>query len=180
MLWGNMHGAYKETILGYHENGKSNLNWGYAPERGWNDLNLITYMESHDEERQMVDALAFGNSGNGYDVKENETALDRIKAASAFLYTIPGPKMFWQFGELGYDISIEENGRTGEKPGLWSYYDDTDRKKLHDLKAELIQFRLENNIFKNGDFIWSPVNQVSRVWHSRPDGPNRHWKSDCF
>ena len=25
MLWGNMHGSYKETILGYHENGKSNL-----------------------------------------------------------------------------------------------------------------------------------------------------------
>lgn len=163
MLWGNMHGAYKETILGYHENGKSNLNWGYAPERGWNDLNLITYMESHDEERQMVEALAFGNSGNGYDVKEKETALDRIKAASAFLYTIPGPKMFWQFGELGYDISIEENGRTGEKPVLWSYYDDTDRKKLHDLKAELIQFRLENNIFKNGDFNWSPVNEVKRI-----------------
>lgn len=163
MLWGNMHGAYKETILGYHENGKSNLEWGYAIERGWNDLNLITYMESHDEERQMVDALAFGNSGNGYDVKEKETALDRIKAASAFLYTIPGPKMFWQFGELGYDISIEENGRTGEKPVLWSYYNDTDRKKLHDLKAELIKFRLENPIFKNGDFNWSPVNEVKRI-----------------
>jgi hypothetical protein len=24
----------------------------------------------------------------------------------AFLLMIPGPKMLWQFGELGYDISI--------------------------------------------------------------------------
>ncbi len=163
ILWGNMHGAYKEAILGYHENGKSNLELAYAPERAWNNLNLLTYMESHDEERQMFDALEFGNSDNGYDVKEKETALDRIKAASAFLYTIPGPKMFWQFGELGYDISIEENGRTGEKPVLWSYFNDIEREKLHDLKAELIKFRLENNIFKNGDFVWSPENEVKRI-----------------
>lgn len=94
MLWGNMHGAYKETILGYHESNKSNLEWGYAPERGWQDLNLITYMESHDEERQMYEALNFGNASNDYDVKDIVTALNRVKAASAFFYTVPGPKMF--------------------------------------------------------------------------------------
>lgn len=163
MLWGNMHSAYKETILGYHDNNKSNLEWGYAPERGWQNLNLVTYMESHDEERQMYEALQFGNSSGDYSVKDLSTALDRVKAASAFLYTVPGPKMFWQFGELGYDVSIEENGRTGEKPVLWSYYDDPERKKLHDLKAELIKFRLTNSIFQNGDFIWSPESEQKRL-----------------
>lgn len=163
MLWGNIHGAYKETILGYHESNKSNLEWGYAPERGWQDLNLITYMESHDEERQMYEALNFGNASNDYDVKDIVTALNRVKAATAFFYTVPGPKMFWQFGELGYDISIEENGRTGEKPVRWDYYNDDERKKLHNLKAELIAYRLQNSIFKTGDFLWSPEGEVKRI-----------------
>ncbi len=163
MLWGNMHGAYKETILGYHDNNKSNLEWAYAPERNWQDLNLVTHMESHDEERQMYEASLYGNSSGTYDIKETSTGLDRIKAASAFLYLVPGPKLFWQFGELGYDISIEENGRTGEKPVLWNYYDDTDRKKLHDLKAELINFRMENPIVTEGEFTWSPEGEVKRI-----------------
>ena len=163
LIWGNMHGSYKETILGYHENNKSNLEWGYAPERGWQDHNLITYMESHDEERQMYEASLYGNSSGDYDIKELSTALNRMKAASTFLYLVPGPKMFWQFGELGYDISIEENGRTGEKPVRWNYYDDTERKKLHDLKAELTKFRKENPIFSEGEFIWSPEGEVKRI-----------------
>lgn len=163
MLWGNMHGSYKETILGYHDSNKSNLEWGYAPGRGWQNLNLITYMESHDEERQMFEASLYGNAANGYDIKETSTSLNRVKAASAFLYLVPGPKMFWQFGELGYDISIEDNGRTGEKPVLWNYFSDTERRKLHDLKAELIYFRNENSIVNQGEFIWSPEGEVKRI-----------------
>ncbi|MCG8311277.1 MAG: alpha-amylase family glycosyl hydrolase [Cytophagales bacterium] len=163
MLWGNTHGAYKEAILGNHENDKSDLSWGYAPERGFEDFNLVTYMESHDEERQMYEALQYGNSHGDYSVKNKNTALDRIKAASAFFYTLPGPKMCWQFGELGYDISIEENGRTGEKPVLWEYYEDVERRRLHDLKAELIKFRTENDIFETGDFRWSPEGEVKRI-----------------
>lgn len=163
MLWGNMHGTYKEAILGYHESNKSDLSWGYAPERNWQDLNLITYMESHDEERQMYEASLYGNSSDNYDIKDLTTSLNRVKAASAFLYIVPGPKMLWQFGELGYDISIEENGRTGEKPVLWNYYDDTERKKLLDLKSELIKFRMDYPIITRGDFIWSPESDVKRI-----------------
>lgn len=163
MLWGNMHGAYKETILGYHDNNKSNLQWGYAPQRGWEEHNLITYMESHDEERQMYDASLYGNTSGNYDIKQTSTALNRVKAASAFLYLVPGPKMFWQFGELGYDVSINENGRTGAKPVLWSYYNNADRKKLHDLKAELINFRMNHPLVTNGEFIWSPQGEIKRI-----------------
>jgi 1,4-alpha-glucan branching enzyme len=163
MLWGNMHGSYKEAILGYHEDNKSNLEWGHAPERGWQNHHLITYMESHDEERQMYEASQFGNSEGSYDVKDQQTALNRVKAAAAFLYLVPGPKMFWQFGELGYDISIEENGRTGEKPVLWNYYNDSDRRKLHDLMAELVKLRMENPIISEGTFLWSAESAVKRI-----------------
>ncbi len=163
MLWGNQHSAYKETILGYHDNNKSDLAWGYAPERGWQDLNLVTYMESHDEERQMYNALQYGNSEGDYSVRDKNTALNRIKAASAFLYLMPGPKMLWQFGELGYDVSIEENGRTGEKPVRWGYYNEPGRKKLYDVISELIRLRNLAGIDTTANFFWEPRGEVKRI-----------------
>ena len=39
--------------------------------------------------------------------------------------------MIWQFGELGYDISINENGRVGRKPIKWEYEDDVNRKQIY-------------------------------------------------
>ena len=44
-------------------------------------------------------------------------------------------------GEMGYDISIEENGRTGRKPLHWEYLDNADRKGLHDVYAGLMKLR---------------------------------------
>ena len=76
-------------------------------DRGWNDAHLVGYMESHDEQRQMFEAITYGNSSDSYDVTDKETSLERIAAASTMLYLIPGPKMLWQFGELGYDIEID-------------------------------------------------------------------------
>ena len=52
--------------------------------------------------------------------------------------TIPGPKMIWQFGELGYDISIDDEGRTGEKPIIWEYFSDIDRHRLFEFIRFLI------------------------------------------
>ena len=60
---------------------------------------------------------------------KHKIALDRMELAGAFYFTIPGPKMIWQFGELGYDISINQNDRTGNKPIKWEYFDE--KKKCH-------------------------------------------------
>ena len=49
--------------------------------------------------------------------------------------------MIWQFGELGYDISIDQNGRTGKKPVQWEYFDDSSRKKLYQAYAEMIKLK---------------------------------------
>ena len=42
---------------------------------------------------------------------------------------------------MGYDISIEENGRTGRKPLHWEYLENTNRKELHDVYADLMKLR---------------------------------------
>jgi hypothetical protein len=50
----------------------------------------------------------------------------------------------WQFGELGYDVSIEENGRTGRKPVRWNYYDDANRRALYDAMSKIISWRTDH------------------------------------
>ncbi|HOP05301.1 MAG TPA: alpha-amylase family glycosyl hydrolase, partial [Tenuifilaceae bacterium] len=105
MLWGNLNYNYNEATMGWLSN--SDFSWISYKKRGWNNPNLVGYMESHDEERLMYKNLTYGNSSNPeYDVKDLEVALERQKLAGMFFFTIPGPKMIWQFGELGYDYSI--------------------------------------------------------------------------
>jgi len=148
MLWGNLNYNYNEATMGYHESSKSDFSWGYYGYRGWNQPNLITYMESHDEERLMYKNLLYGNNNSGYNVRDTSTALNRIKLAAAFFLTYPGPKMIWQFQELGYDYSIDYNGRIGEKPIRWDYFtDQLDRQYLYKTVSALLKLRRENEVF---------------------------------
>jgi hypothetical protein len=84
--------------------------------------------------------------------------LDRIELASAFYLTVPGPKMIWQFGELGYDINIDFNGRIGNKPILWNYFDQQDRKDVYNTYAKLIALKLTYDIFETSDFTLDVAN----------------------
>jgi hypothetical protein len=94
-----------------------------------------------------------------------ELAMRRAGASAAFLLTVPGPKMIWQFGEMGYDESIEEGGRTGRKPLHWEYYDVPERKALYDTYAGLLRFRRENPRFFDMDarFEWNPYAAVKTI-----------------
>jgi len=119
--------------------------------------NLVAYMESHDEERIMPDALQHGNaSGDGsYDVKDLNTALKRAEASAVIYLSIPGPKMIWQFGELGYDVRIDEGGRTGKKPVRWNYLDIPERKNVYDVYSQINHLREKYPAFRASDFtIW--------------------------
>ena len=95
-----------------------------------------------------------------------EVAMRRAGASAAFFLTVPGPKMIWQFGEIGYDISIEENGRTGEKPVKTDEYMAVPaRKALYDTYAALIKFRRENPRFFDSDasFTWTPTGNIKKI-----------------
>ena len=95
-----------------------------------------------------------------------EVAMRRAGASAAFFLTVPGPKMIWQFGEIGYDISIEENGRTGEKPVKTDEYMAVPaRKALYDTYAALLKFRRENPRFFDSDasFTWTPTGNLKKI-----------------
>ncbi len=159
MLWGNMDDPYSEASMGYNGSA-SDLSWGYYGNRGWSQPALVTFMESHDEERQMYKNVTYGNCGNPqHCITDTATALKRSALAAAFFFTYPGPKMIWQFEELGYDYSINwptmtEDSRTAAKPPRWDYQDDPDRAQLYHTFSQLMKLRHENDIFK------SPYTQV--------------------
>ena len=159
MLWGNMNHNYNEATMGY----SSNLSWGSYKERNWQYPHLVTYMESHDEERLMYKNIQYGNSSGDYNIKDITTGLRRIELAATFFFTIPGPKMIWQFGELGYDVSIDFNGRVGVKPVRWEYYDDWRRKRLYDVFAMLIELKKEHDVFRTTSYNMSVGSSLKRI-----------------
>ena len=147
LFWGNMNYNFSEAAMGYVSN--SNFDGALSTSRGWSNPHLISYMESHDEERMVYKSLQFGNSAGIYNTRNLTTALQRVELSAAFLLTMPGPKMIWQFGEMGYDFSINhcQNGtvnnncRTDPKPIRWDYLQDPNRKKLHDVFSSLLNLR---------------------------------------
>ncbi len=150
MLWGNMHSSYTQAARG----GNNNNIYGVTHfSRNFEDPHLVGYMESHDEERLMVTNLESGASSSEFDynIQALGTALRRQELVSNFFYPIVGPKMLWQFGEIGYDVSINFNGRTGPKPILWEYYDEEPRRRLYDVTRSLIHLRNEYPVFLEGE-----------------------------
>jgi len=152
MPWGNLNHNYCDGSMGWTENGKSDVEWMSYKKRGWNDPHVVGYMESHDEERMMYKNVTWGNAVGGYNIKDTTFALERSALSANFFIPIPGPKMIWQFGEMGYDYSIDYNGRTGEKPPRWDYLDDWRREYLFNVYAALIDLKKEYDAFSTTDF----------------------------
>ena len=152
MLWNNLNYNMNEATMGWL--GNSNFNWGFYNNHGFTKSeNLVNYIESHDEERLNFKNQSFGNASGAYSIKGDlPVSLKREEMAAAFLFSIPGPKMIWQFGELGYDISIDVNGRTGEKPVKWDYFDDLNRKALYNAYARVIHLKENNSIFNSTNY----------------------------
>lgn len=140
MLWGKMTENYAEANMGYN-NAKANLSWGDYKTRQFTFPNLVTYAESHDEERIMYSTLQFGNSSGSYNTKDLNTALKRTEAYHALLIPQKGPKMLWQGGELGYEVSINTNGRTGNKPFNWSHQLNANRMAIYNSISKLTKLK---------------------------------------
>ncbi len=158
-VWGNLNYSYNQATMGYTDG--SDFSGISYEKRGYNNpAGVMGYMESHDEERLMYKNEQYGNSSGSYNIKNIPTALKRMEEAGAFFFTIPGPKMIWMFGELGYDISINQcqNGtlndgcRTDPKPVLWNYYDNPNRKHLYGVWSALIHLKETQPVFRTKNY----------------------------
>lgn len=174
LLWRNLNYAYCQSAMGYPENS------GFGALTTWNTTmpanSWVGYMESHDEERMGYKQTAYSQEPLKSDLKAR---MQQLALNSAFFLTIPGPKMIWQFGELGYDFSIfskpdgslgSESDKTGRKPIRWDYYEQAERQQLYNTYAALLQLRnsypdlfsqeafqnwqVSYNDWDNGRYLW--------------------------
>ncbi len=104
----------------------------------------------------MYNNLTFGNSSGGYNVRSLNTALAREEAAATVFFTVPGPKMIWQFEERGYDIPLNFGGSNlANKPPHWEYMTVPERVHLYHVYKSIIQLRLSNTaVFNNTSFTY--------------------------
>ena len=170
MVWHHMNREYSQGAMGYPTatDFASALTDTYPPDwiGGMPVSGAVTYMESHDEQWLMFRNLEYGNTSGTYSVRDLATALDRQKLVGSFFFTVPGARMMWQFGELGYGGGNDEclvngdypgecangvPGRTDPKPIRWNYYDDPQRRDLYDTWAALINLRRDYEVFTSAD-----------------------------
>lgn len=169
MMWNNMSYAGQQSAMGYTDGW--DLSGLFYDRFGFNNpYGLVSYVESHDEERIQFKNEAYGNSYNNYNIKSTPTGLKRDAMLAAFLFSSPGPKMLWQFGERGYDISIDENGRLSDKPPHWEYMSDPDRLSLYEVYANMIRMKIENSVFTTTNFQYNLSGYVKWIQLKGNDG----------
>ena len=150
MIWHNMNPTSGEAVMGWisgqSDNGTSQV---YFKNRSLNVPANIAYMESHDEERLLKKSFCYGKSIGIYTSRDTTIALQRAGAKAAMFFPVPGPRMIWQFGEIGYDVGLQltetclDNAsiRLSVKPQRWSYRSDARRQRLYDTYSALIALR---------------------------------------
>lgn len=144
LMWSGAghHNQIKNFQLGW--NGADIYTSGIFTAQGFTFANWMSYMESHDEERQAYEIMNFGTKAGGYTTEE---VVDRLKLGTSFNLLFPGPRMIWQFGEVAYDVPINFNGRTGEKPVRWDYYFDDHRHELWRLMSQCLHLRNTTDLY---------------------------------
>ncbi len=172
MLWNKATEPYNQNTMGWVEN--SSFNRVDHEIQGYPGRRNVAYAESHDEERMMYKNSQWGNESGDYDVKDTETALERQKALGAVTFMIPGPKMLWQFGELGYDFSINhcQDGtnsdacRTDPKPipSEIGYMTDENRLAVYNTWADIIQLRVSQEVFNTDTYDIQSGDLLPRIY----------------
>ena len=174
VIWGNINYNYNEATMGW--NSTSNFNSVSYKSRAYNEPHLMSYMESHDEERLMAKNINYGNASGAYNIQDTTIALKRMEMAAAFFLTVPGPKMIWQFGEMGYDYYINYPGdiggsdhRVDNKPIRWDYLNDARRYSVYHKFASLAKLKQEEAAFSTTDFTLSVAGAMKKIQLNDPD-----------
>ena len=179
MMWDKLTGPYNENTMGFAPN--SNFNKIDYKVHGFAERRAIGYGESHDEERLMYKNINFGGSAGSYNVRDLATSLERQKAYGAVFLTVPGPKMIWQFAELGFDKSIYtcENGtvnteddsiagdcKLDKKPSAFGlgYNADAARISVRETWSKILALRLANDVFNTTTFTVESGNLMPRLY----------------
>ena len=175
MMWDKETNPYNQNTMGFATN--SNFNRVKYSAHGFTERRAMSYGESHDEERIMYKNINFGAAG----ANTLAEALQRQKSYGAVFLTVPGPKMIWQFAELGFDKSIfmctngtvntDTDATPGDckldpKPSAFGLNYDTDaaRKSVYDTWAKILEIRLSSQVFNTKTFNVESGNLMPRIF----------------
>lgn len=150
LQWANINDASCQFTMGW-DNGNNNLFRFLSTSDGRPWGSTVSYAESHDEERMAYKNATWGVTGvklpAGSDETITEMSLQRLGCLAVQMLMIPGPKMIWQFGELGNGQSTKNsNGgnNTSSKIVCWNYLEEPGRVALKDTYAAIINLRMAN------------------------------------
>ncbi len=151
LMWTDASSAFQQCVMGYEEGSDvSQIDYKY---RGWWSPRAVGYMESHDTERMMRKCLNMGREdAPEASPRDTATALKRVGAAATILGAIPGPKMIWQYGEYGFDVSINDGGRTSRKRIDRSLMTDSLHIELKNKFAKIMRLRKDDPLFSTSDY----------------------------
>ncbi len=165
MQWRKVTDPYANLLKGNYADISAVTEKGTSNGLGNMKYRFIGYAESHDEERVVYKALneAGQTQGNLFKVHQ------RLGAMGALHLLVPGPKMIWHFGELGWEKSLWtcNNGvvsfsnpdcKLDTKPQpQWSenWLADANRTAVYNTWAKLNAFKQAEAVFENGDFNWN-------------------------
>lgn len=145
LLWANSNYAGSQAVMAFSNQDIASAM--SAQRRGFTKQGLIGYVESHDEERTIFRSVNQGRADAAHNTRDTSIALRRLEALLVKMLCIPGPKMLWQFNELGYPISIDQNGRLGRKPMGFPYLRDSRRARVRQAVADLNEARKRYPVF---------------------------------
>lgn len=143
--WSNINEGAGQLAMCFEDN--ANLNGFYAPNYGRTWGSTVAYAESHDEERLGYKQVAYGNGTTIKNDKYVNNRTLRLGCVAAIMLMSPGPKMIWQFGELGNEQTTKnsDNGNnTDPKIVNWSHLENEHRKGLYDCYSKLCGLRRGN------------------------------------
>lgn len=162
MLWRKMTNDYVNLLKG---------NFADVTAVAESSDRFIGYAESHDEERIAYKALVESGQTNG----NLDMIHKRLSALGAMHLLVPGPKMIWHFGELGYEKSLwtcNNNTVSFSSPDCkldtkpqpqWTnnWLTNTNRSTIYNDWAKMINLKKSENLFENGTYEWN-ISQTGR------------------
>ncbi|MFI5160377.1 MAG: alpha-amylase family glycosyl hydrolase [Sphingobacteriales bacterium] len=172
MCWANLSTNGEQALMSYNDSGGS-WDLGGLFYNSWNfstSTGNVCYFESHDQERLQYKNKMYANSSGSYNIKDPTTGLKRDEMGAAFMFSSPGPKMVWQFGERGYDMSIDSNGRLGDKLPRWDYMASPARHHLYQIYSDMIRYKIKNDVFNTTNFTYALAGTVKTIQLVGTDG----------
>lgn len=128
--WNNQNG----NAIKYASANGGNLKYMNAKECSRPVCSTVDYAQSHDE--QWVGFKA---------IKGTSSRMKRLGAVATQLLMSPGPKMMFQFDEIGYDKELMESARTDPKyVPVDAWYTSNDRSALRATYTDMLWLRRNN------------------------------------